>query len=154
MNYGVVVFLVVPLLGLAALAYLNQRRRTAAIRAMATQYGFQYLGDALPSSLTMNGTRFERATSVWNVINGEPRGKRIVVFDCRVGSGKGSTQWTVFAVEGDAGSPGLAIFDQGWSIERSGTWTIANRSRKFFGMSVGGLMSVTDLQTCLAAMTS
>ena len=89
----------------AALALLfvfhrGESQRAAAIRGMAIRSGFHYLGDALPRSLTLYGTPFDHASKVWKVIDGEPRGIRIIAFDCQIGVGKGSWRPTVIAVEG------------------------------------------------------
>jgi hypothetical protein len=35
----------------------------------------------------LGGTPFARAAWIWNVIDGDPPGFRIVAFDCRIGAG-------------------------------------------------------------------
>lgn len=58
--------------------HLSARYRADAIRALAARSEMHYLGNALPKSLTLEGTPFYGATKVWNVIDGEPRGTRIM----------------------------------------------------------------------------
>jgi hypothetical protein len=42
----------------------------------------------LPRSLTLSGRPFDRTSKIWNVVDGELPGVRIVVLDCRLGIGK------------------------------------------------------------------
>jgi hypothetical protein len=151
-NNVAVIFFVALALGIIAFTYLVERRRAAAIRTVATQYGFHYLGTALPRSLTLGGTSLERMSSVWNVVDGEPHGTRLVVFDCRVGVDKGSWRRTVFAWEDDAESPSFVTFNQEWAVERSGRWTILYRPKEHFEMRIGSLMPVSELQAYLGSM--
>ena len=78
--------------------HASERYRAEAIRALATRSGMHYLGKALPRSLTLEGTPFHSFSKVWNVIDGEPRGTRIMAFDCQVGVGRGSWRRSVIAV--------------------------------------------------------
>ena len=101
----------IPLMLMAGLAlfvlyaiYTAERYRADAIRASAIRSGMHYLGYALPRSLTLEGTPFYRYSKVWNVIDGEPRGTRIMAFDCQVGVGKRSWRRSVIAVESDGNS--------------------------------------------------
>jgi hypothetical protein len=132
-----------------ALIYSVQRWRTTAIRAMADRCGFHYIGEALPRSLTLVGTPFERWTKVWNVIDGEPRGVRIIAFDCRVGSGKQSWTRSIIAVESDAD-----LFENirtEMTSETSGKWTILYRPRSTFELKMAGLIPVEKLEAYLNA---
>src|SRR5215467_6190972 len=99
----------IPLIFIAGLGvfvlyvlHTSERYRADAIRALATRSGMHYLGDALPKALGLSGTPFHHVSRVWNVIDGEPRGTRVMAFDCRVGAGKGSWRRTVIAVETDS----------------------------------------------------
>jgi hypothetical protein len=49
-------------LGALVAVCLAERQRMAAIRALAIRSGFHYIGEALPRSLTLDGTPFERAS--------------------------------------------------------------------------------------------
>jgi hypothetical protein len=79
-----------------------EAHRAGAIRALAIRSGMHYLGNALPKALRLEGTPFHRVSKVWNVVDGEPRGSRVIAFDCQVGAGKHSWRRTVIAVHGDA----------------------------------------------------
>jgi hypothetical protein len=51
------------------------------IRRTAELYGFRYLGEAVPPSLPLGELPFLMVTSIWNAIDGERRGRRVVAFD-------------------------------------------------------------------------
>jgi hypothetical protein len=131
--------------------YLTHRHRAATIRALAIRYGFHYLGTALPRSLTLGGTPFDRTSSVWNVIDGEPRGIRMVAFDCRVGVGKGSWCRTVIAVESDGDVLSPVAFNCDMAIDRSGRWKVLYRPKGLFTTRTGGLMPIEELDAYVKA---
>jgi hypothetical protein len=125
--------------------YLGERWREDAIRALAIRSGFHYLGNALPRSLTLYGTPFERTSKVWNVIDGEPHGIRIIAFDCQVGSGKGSWRRSVITVESGADSS-RAAFDPDLAIQHVGKWKILYRAKASIEFRISGLMPIEELE--------
>jgi len=127
--------------------YLGEWKRAAAIRALANRLGFHYLGDALLRSLTLDGTPFHRASKVWNVIDGEPRGVRIIAFDCRVGVGKGSWRRTVIASNAD--SSHALMFDPDMILESAGEWKILYRPKASVNFRIAGLMPLEELEAHL-----
>ena len=129
--------------------YLGERQRATAIRALAIRSGFHYLGNALPRSLTLSGTPFDRASRFWNVIDGEPHGIRIVAFDCRVGVGKGSWRRSVIAVESGADFSGAAPFNHEMTIDSADGWKILYRPKASVNFRIGGLMPVEELEAYL-----
>ena len=131
---------------------LYQRRRDAAIRAMAARLGLQYIGSALPRSLTLSGTPFDYVSAVWNAIDGEPHGVRVIAFDCRVGTGKGSWRRTVIAVEDDAAKSKSTPLCGNLETARSGRWNIYFRPKAYFEMRIGQLMPVQELEACLKSL--
>jgi len=131
--------------------YLGERKRAAAIRALAHRLGFHYLGDALPRSLTLDGTPFHRTSKVWNVIDGEPRGARIIAFDCRVGVGKGSRRRTVIAIASNADSSHALPFNPDMILESTGEWKILYRPKASVNLRIAGLMPLEELEAHLRA---
>jgi hypothetical protein len=111
----------VPALFLAV-HILVERNRTIAVRNLAVRRGYTYLGRLLPRSITLQGTPFYRASSIWNIIEGENLGVKIVAFDCRMGAGKGSWRQTVIAAESSDNPVGIARLDPTFTVERSGDW--------------------------------
>lgn len=132
--------------------HLSKRQRAEAIRVLAARSGMHYLGNALPRSLTLAGTPFYRASKVWNVIDGEPRGTRIMAMDCQVGVGKHSWRRTVIAVEGEDKALERLPFVPDMTIDRSGRWKILYRERSLFSFRGAGLMPVDELDANLTAV--
>lgn len=93
----------VPVFAVAAL-YIGELifewKREKALKDLALRHSFTFIGNALPRSLTLIGTALDKANSISNVIDGDCNGFRIVAFDCRIGSGKGSYRRTMIATQG------------------------------------------------------
>lgn len=109
----------------------RSRVRTREIRSLAESCGFHFLGDALPRSVPLRGSDLDLITEVQNVIDGEPRGKRIVAFDCRFGVGKRSWRRTVIAINADAGNRIGPSFDPTFRVEQMNDWTFIYRPKSF-----------------------
>ena len=132
--------------------YLGERHRANEVRALANRSGLHYLGNALPRSLTLGGTPFQLASRVWNVIDGEPRGIRVIAFDCRVGTGKSSWRRTVIAIESGADSSYTVPFNPDMTAESVGKWKIIYRSKASVNFRITGLMPVAELEAHLNAV--
>jgi hypothetical protein len=131
--------------------HLAERQRTAAIRGLAIRSGFHHLGDALPRSLTLTGTPFDPASKVWNVIDGEPRGVRIIAFDCQVGAGKSSWRRTVIAVGSGAELSLLVNFEM--TMDSAGEWDrLSTESISRFPHR--GLMPLGELESYLNSVAA
>ena len=151
----------IPLILMAAVGLIafyilrtSDRYRTDAIRALATNAGMHYLGNALSKSLTLKGTPFDRVSKVWNVIDGEPRGTRIMAFDCKVGAGRQSWRRTLIAVESDGNAFGHLSLQSDMTIDRSGGWQILYHPESHFNLRIGGLMPVEELGENLNAVVA
>ena len=151
-DFGFVFFAGVAI-ALLFLFHRMERQRTVAIRAIASRVGFHFLDDALPRSLTLSGTPFSSYSKVWNVIDGEPRGVRIIAFDCRVGVGKASWRRSVIAVESGAYRSLALQFNPEMAIETSGDWKILYRPKASINFSVAGLMPLDELESYLNSFT-
>ena len=136
---------------LVAILYVRHRRRSVAIRALAIRSGFNYLGHALPRSLTLSGTPMDSVTSTWNVIDGERHGIRIVAFDCKIGAGKGSWRRTVIAAESATDVFGAVAFNHDLTADRSGSWLILYQPKALSPIPLG-LMPVSELEAHLNAV--
>jgi hypothetical protein len=145
-EFGFVLFAAAALVLFYALRRAESQR-AAAIRELAARSGFYYLGDALPRSLTLTGTPFDHASKVWNVIDGEPRGIRLVAFDCQIGVGKGSWRRTVIAVEGRADLSFL--LNPEMTIDSVGPWKVLYRPKASTIFRIAGLMSPDELGSYL-----
>ncbi len=123
---------------------LWQRRRKAALRAMANRRGFAYLGQWIPCSLTLRGTPFERATWIWNVIDGDSQGIRVIAFDCDIGSGRGSCRRTVIAAQSARDVFGAVKFRRDLTVDRSGDWILLYQPKTV--SLISGLMTVPEIE--------
>jgi hypothetical protein len=123
----------------------SQRRRSAAIRALANRTGFHYLGRALPPFLS------GFATSTWNLIEGERHGIRVVAFDCKIGAGKGGLRRTVVAAETTRDVFDGARFNTALTVRRLGSWMILWQPGAM-SFIPAGLMSVAELESHLNAI--
>ena len=139
---------------LYAVLYLGERQRVAAIRTLASRSGFHYLGNALPKSLALCGTPFERISRVWNVIDGEPRGIRVIAFDCQVGIGRGSWRRSVIAVQSDADLSSALAFNPDMRIDSAGGWKILYRPKASLNMRVAGLTPIEELDAYLDSVSA
>ena len=128
---------------LSAILWMRERKRQAALRELAARRGFSYLGQSLPRSFTLRGTELERVTSIWNVIDGDCGGIRVISFDCRVGTGKSSWRHTAVAAQGPPDVFGTT-FSLDLTVDRCGEWSIMYEPRKLFS---SGLMSVADVES-------
>jgi hypothetical protein len=146
------VYLMIGGVLLAGILYWRDLRRASAIRVLASQAGFHYLGNALPRSFPLQGP-LEDVASAWNVIDGERKGVRIIAFDCQIGTGKSSWRRTVIAAEAGYDVFGATAFDVDLPVERSGDWVILFRPRSFSVMPVG-LMPVAELEARLKAIAT
>jgi hypothetical protein len=142
---------VVAVAFIVAFLYYRHRRRMAAIRALAAKLGFTYIGTALPRSLSLEGTELESCSSVWNVIDGEPHGVRVIGFDCQIGQGRGSWRRTIVAVQSVAGKVDATFFNPDMTSENADGWTLFYRP-KILSFIPGGLMPVTELESYLTAI--
>ena len=150
----------IPLILLAALLgsvvfyilYSSDRYRADAIRGLATNAGMHYLGNALPKSLTLKGTPFDRISKVWNVMDGEPCGTRIRAFDCKVGAGRQSWRRTLIAVESNGNAFGHLPLQSDMVIDRSGKWQILYHPEGHFNLRIAGLTPLEELEANLNAV--
>ena len=112
---------------LLGLGFWRSRVRTREIRRLAETTGFHYLDNALPRSL---GNLPSGITSVWNVLDGEHRGRRVIAFDCKFGEGKGSWRRTVIAIQAERSSITASAFDPEVEVDQIGEWTFLYRPRQ------------------------
>src|ERR1700756_3569807 len=65
--------------------YLLQFFRVKSMRSLASRLGFNFIGRPLPASFTMTCYPFDgNLGTIWNVIEGQRNGTRVLVFDSTV----------------------------------------------------------------------
>lgn len=121
------------------------------MQKLANEIGFVYIGNTLPSSVPVAGTEIARTSSIWNVIDGERNGIRVVAFDCRFGAGKGSWRRTVIAVHAPRTAFGTVLLEPGFDTQEAAGWTIEFEPRRM-GFSLQQLMDIEELEARIAAV--
>ncbi len=137
--------------GCLVLSWICERKRSKGLRALARRLRFIYIGNALPRSLTLHATGLEGASSVWNVIDGLCGATRVIAFDYRIGSGKGSRRRTAIAAQGPRDIFLVAKFNSDLTFDRSGEWTIMYEPHTF-SLVPRGLMPTAELEAQLGAI--
>ena len=95
-DWGIALW-VAALVGFFFWSDLKDRRRTKHLATLASSLGLKAWGDQLPSDLSLAGTPMAYRSATWNIFYGVQNGIRFIVFDCRMGTGKGSWRRTVIA---------------------------------------------------------
>ena len=105
--------------------------RAKAMYDLASKYGFRFIDRPLPASFGMSCYPFDGSPlMVWNVIEEHQDGIGILVFDSRVGYGRGMYRTFIavqreknpFATNGKRSS-GTALHSNGWTaLYRYGPW--------------------------------
>lgn len=109
---------------------IHDRERTKLICAFASRMGFTFLGDSLPRSFPIHRTSSGTARSIRRVFAGDRKKKEIVVFDCRLGDGKGSFSRTMVAARGDPSVFGWSRFGPDLETEQVDEWTLVYGSKR------------------------
>lgn len=128
----------------------RDRTRSAEIRALADSCGFYFIGKSLPDSVP--AARLPRSpTSVWNVIDGDVRGVRVVAFDCRFGYRRGSWKRTVIAFGGKQNRPPASLFNTDITKEYVDDWLFLYHPKqvRFFP---DGLMPITEIRAYIESV--
>ena len=134
----------------ALVVALRRRHRAAEMRKLAARTGLCYLGRGVPKSLTLDGTALLPTTAIWNLVDGDRRGIRVMAFDCRVGAGKGSWCRTVIATDASADRLTATRFNPDLAVERSGKWAVVYQSKT--PLTRSGLMPVDEVEAHLNAI--
>jgi hypothetical protein len=128
----------------------RSRARVTNIRALAESRGFHFLGKSLPNSVPAK--RLPNApTSVWNVIDGDVRGVRVIAFDCRFGHGRGSWRRTVIAFSGGQDRPQATMFNTDVVKEHIADWLFLYHPKgtRFFP---DDLMPISEIQAYIESI--
>jgi len=119
---------------------------------LASRFRFVYLGKALPESLILETTGLQAISSCWNVIDGERNGLRILIFDCRIGEGRGRWLRTVIAAQGNPDIFRNVPFLLSLRSEQTGDWTVLYQP-KSFGIPPG-LTATPEIEALLQLLGS
>lgn len=115
-------FLVVTLI----LHLIRDRERTTLIRKFAADARLTFIGNSLPRHFPIQDTSSYLAHSISRVVIGDD----VVLFDCRIGHGKGSRGRTVVAARGEPSVFGWTRFGPDLETEQAGEWAIVYGSNR------------------------
>ena len=130
-------------------AWWRSRTRAKEIRRLAEKAEFHYLAETLPQSILKDLPPLIK--SVWNVLDGERHGRRVVAFDCKFGEGKESWRRTVIAIQAERSSIFASAFDPEVEVEQIGEWTFLYRPRQL-ALIARQLTPVAELAAYLDAI--
>ena len=148
-GFALAAFASALLLG-AGLAHIHRRKT---MRSFAMRMGFTFIGDTLPPSFIPSGYPLEGITAVWNAMDGEVKGLGVLVFDCRIGKGKGSWQRTIVAAKSQHAVFNSIDGNYGLELGRVGDWTILYRPKELTFFS-GGLMPIPELKARISSIST
>jgi hypothetical protein len=132
-------FLVVMLI----LHLIRDVDRTKQIRKFASDARLTFIGNSLPRYFPVQYTTSHLAHSISRVVVGED----VLIFDCRIGHGKGSRGRTVVAVRGEPEAFGWARFGPDLETEQAGEWTLVYGSNRLLELEeIRALMSEFSLR--------
>ena len=92
--------------------------------------GFTFLGDTLPKGFPIHRTSSRLAHSIRRAFTGDRKKKEILVFDCRLGYGKGTFSRTVVAARVDPTVFRWASVGPDLNSERVDEWTVIYTSNR------------------------
>jgi len=146
-----------PVLWLAALicivlwSVIRDRRRTKHLATLASTLGLKAWGDQLPSVLSLAGTPMVYRSATWNIFDGVQNGIPFIVFDCRIGTGKGSWRRTVIAARTNRDVFATVPSETNYTVDKCGEWMVfyAPKTVSFFGP---GLMPIPELAARLSTL--
>jgi len=118
---------------------------------LASTLGLKSWGDKLPSDLSLTGTPIADRSATWNVLEGAHNGIPFVVFDCRIGTGKGSWQRTVIAARANRDVFATVPSDFSYTVDQSGEWMVfySPKSLSFIGQR---LMPIAELEARISTL--
>jgi hypothetical protein len=149
-DWGIALW-VAGLVGFSLWSVLNDRRRTKHLATLASTLGLKAWGNQLPSDLSLAGTPIAYRSATWNVFHGAQHGIRFVVFDCRMGTGKGSWRRTVIAARTSRDVFATVPSESSYTVDKCGEWMVfySPKTTSFFGP---GLMPITELEARISTL--
>jgi hypothetical protein len=136
---------------LVVASFIASRKRAKSMVTLADRLGLKMWGDRLPPELTLAGTPIADASATWNVMEGKQNGVPIIVFDCRMGRGKGSWRRTVIAARSSRDVFASVPSESSYTVDRAGEWVVLYAPKR--GFAVGrSLMPLSELEARLSTV--
>ena len=130
---------------------IDDWRRAKEMARMASTLGLKARGHQLPADLSLAGTPLASRSATWNVFEGVQNDIPFVVFDCRIGSGKGSWRRTVIAARASRDVFATVASDFSYTVDQSGEWMVfySPQNVSFLGQR---LMPIAELEARLSTL--
>ncbi len=130
---------------------VNHRRQAKDMARLASTLGLKSWGDRLPKDLSLAGTPLAGRSATWNVLEGAQNGIPFIVFDCRIGTGKGSWERTVIAARASRDVFATVPSDFSYTVDQCGEWMVfyPSKSISFFGQR---LMPIAELEARISTL--
>ena len=126
-------------------------RRNQMMLMLMSSLGLKSWGNQLPPALSLTGTPMAHTSAIWNVMEGERSGIPFVVFDCRMGAGKGSWRRTIIAARSGRDVFATVPSESSYTVDRCGDWMILYAPKR--GFIVGSsLMPISELVARLKSL--
>ena len=122
----------------------NGRQRSKQMRDLANSRRLTFLGDTLTKGFPLHKTSSSSARSLCNCVVGDEDRREILVFDCRLGHGKGSFSRTMVAFRGNESAFGWARFGPDFKTERAGDWAVVYGARR--------LLTIAEIEALLSEL--
>ncbi len=132
-------------------SFISGRKRAKSMMALADRLGMKMWGDLLPPELSLTGTPISGASATWSVMEGKQNGIPVIVFDCRMGTGKGSWRRTVIAARSSQDVFATVLSESSYTVDRAGDWLILYAPKRGFAIG-GSLMPISELEARLSTL--
>lgn len=126
-------------------------KRNRRMPMLMSNLGLKSWGNTLPRGLSLTGTPMAHASAIWNVMEGKRNDIPFVVFDCRMGAGKGSWRRTVIAARAEHNVFATLPLESRYIVDRCGEWMIFYAPKG--GLAAGrSLMPLAELEARLTSL--
>jgi hypothetical protein len=118
---------------------------------LASTLGLKSWGDQLPADLSLAGTPLANKSATWNVFEGVQNGISFIVFDCRIGTGRGSWRRTVIAARANRDVFATVPSYFSYTVDQCGEWMVfySPKTMSFLGQR---LMPIAELEARLSTL--
>ena len=151
MNHSGIILWVAALASFFLWSEILDRRRAREMARLASSLGLKAWGNQLPQDLSLAGTPMADRSAIWNVLEGVQNGIPVIVFDCRIGTGKGSWRRTVIAARANRDVFATVPSDASYTVDQSGDWMVfySPKTMSFLGQR---LMPISELEARLSTL--
>jgi hypothetical protein len=119
---------------------------------LASTLGMKPCGNQLPPDLSLAGTQLADRSATWNVFEGVQNAIPVIVFDCRIGKGKGSWCRTVIAARASRDVLATVFSDFSYTVDQCGEWVVFYSPKDLSFINFHPLMPVAELEARISTL--